>query len=87
MVSDADRIREFTLKEKILPAQREKKKKIVITAKEIHNSLGFQNRFPNVIQAIDGRKFQELANFREITKYCSARSGQSSTAYWEIILD
>jgi len=60
--SDADEIRQFVLKNYILPARKRGAKTVTVNAGDVHNQMGFVNRLPNVCQALGKEKFQKLAN-------------------------
>ena len=64
-LSDADRIRQFVLKNYILPARKRGAKTVIVNAGNVHNQMGFVNRLPNVCQALGREKFQKLANVKE----------------------
>jgi 5-methylcytosine-specific restriction protein B len=58
----ADEIRQFVLKNYILPARKRGAKTVTVKAGEVHDQMGFINRLPNVCQALGKEKFQKLAN-------------------------
>jgi hypothetical protein len=58
----ADEIRQFVLRNYILPARKRGAKTVIVKAGEVHNQMGLVNRLPNVCQALGTEKFQKLAN-------------------------
>ena len=58
---DADRIRRYVLKHYIEPARDDGHAHSEVLVRDVHTALGLKRAWPNVCQAIAGRKFQELA--------------------------
>jgi hypothetical protein len=65
-MTDAERIRDYCIKNFILPGRKIHAKIIEIHAKEVHDGLSLTNSFPNVCQALQSKKFEELANCKLI---------------------
>ena len=59
--SDADRIRLYALNYFIEPAREQSKSEVSIRAGELDKVMRQDNRFPNICKALEGNKFQELA--------------------------
>ena len=68
--SSADEIRIYVIEKYISPARKLGNKNIKILARDIHDALGYINRYPNVCQSIDGDKFLSFAKV-----ICNARKG------------
>ena len=58
---DADRIRQYVLNHYIKPARDEGRVQAEVPAREVHAELGLEEAFPNICQALAGRKLQKLA--------------------------
>lgn len=63
--SDADRIRRYALEHYIKPAHRRGDLIVQIRAGDLHNALGLTAAHANVCQALQGRKFLEMAGIGE----------------------
>lgn len=59
--TEADRIRRFAADTIIEPARREGRTSISIRAGDVAASMELQHNTPNVVSALGGRKFEELA--------------------------
>ena len=59
--TEADRIRQFATETIIEPARRQGQTAITIRAGDIAGSMELQHNTPNVVNALRGRKFEELA--------------------------
>ena len=62
LVDGADRIRICALNYFIEPARERSAKEVSIRASDLATAMGLKNAFPNICQALNGVKFQELAN-------------------------
>lgn len=62
MASEADHIRQLALSQFIEPARATGQGQVTIAVRDLLDQLGKQNAYPNVCQALVGRKFQDLAN-------------------------
>ena len=58
---DADRIREYVLSEYIEPARERNDENVELIVKPINDALKLKEAWPNICQALKGKKFQELA--------------------------
>ena len=58
---DADRIRQYVLEHYIEPAREEGREQAEVLVREVNTTLGLNEAWPNICQALAGRKFQELA--------------------------
>lgn len=90
-MKEADKIRQYVLEKIIIPARKNSKKEVKLCARDIHDGLGYSiadHRFPNIIQAIEGEIFQELAKIEILDKIApsTVTKGQSSTICWLIKL-
>lgn len=65
--SDADRIRQYALKDFVEPARERGEVSVTIRAGDVHNALGLNNAHANVCQALRGRLFRNLAGVGEPT--------------------
>ena len=63
-MSQADLIREHALKRYVEVARRARQKTVTIVAGEVGRDLGLSNRMPNICQALQSRKFLEMAGVR-----------------------
>ncbi|RYD64575.1 MAG: hypothetical protein EOP84_32605, partial [Verrucomicrobiaceae bacterium] len=61
LIRDADRIRLCALNYYIAPAREQRLATVSIRAGTLNNEMGLNQAWPNVCQALAGRKFQELA--------------------------
>ena len=59
--TEADRIRKFATETIIEPARRQGRTTIAIRAGDVAGSMKLQHNTPNVVNALRGRKFEELA--------------------------
>ena len=60
-VKDADLIRKYVLERHIQPAREERRGHAEVLVREVNTALGLNQAWPNICQALAGRKFQELA--------------------------
>jgi predicted DNA-binding WGR domain protein len=60
--SSADEIRQFVLRNYILPERKRGARTVTVNAGIVHNQMSFVNRLANVCQVLGGEKFQKLAN-------------------------
>ena len=58
---DADRIRQYVLEHYIEPAREEGRGQSEVLVRDVNTALGLKEAWPNICQALAGRKFQELA--------------------------
>jgi hypothetical protein len=61
-MSQANRIRQFTVDRFIAPAMAAGRDEITIRAGDVHREMGLTNAMPAVCSALGGRKFDEYAN-------------------------
>jgi hypothetical protein len=59
--SQADRIRNHVLEYYIAPARKRGDSSVTIVVGPLNNEMGLNMAWPNICQALEGRKFQELA--------------------------
>jgi len=62
---DADRIRQYVLKHYIEPARDHGHIHVDVLVREVNKALGLKEAWPNICQALSGRKFQEMAQIPE----------------------
>ena len=60
-VKDADRIRQHVLEHFIKPARQEGREQAEVLVSDVNTALDLNSAWPNICQALAGRKFQELA--------------------------
>ena len=58
---DADRIRQYVLEHYIEPAREERRRQAEVLVRDVNKALGLDEAWPNICQALAGRKFRELA--------------------------
>ena len=58
---DADRIRQYVLEHYIEPAREEGREQAEVLVRDVNTALRLNEAWPNICQALAGRKFQELA--------------------------
>lgn len=58
---DADRIRQHVLEQYVEPAREEGRGQAEVLVREVNSALGLKEAWPNICQALAGRKFQDLA--------------------------
>ena len=58
---DADRIRRYVLEHYIEPARDEGHGQVDVSVRDVNTALGLNRAWPNICQALAGRRFQELA--------------------------
>ena len=58
---DADRIRQYVLEHDIEPAREEGREQVEVVVRDVNAALGLKEAWPNICQALAGRKFRELA--------------------------
>ena len=63
--SDADRIRQYVREHYIEPAREEGRAEVEVLVRDVNTALGLNEAWPNICQALAGRKFQELAQVPE----------------------
>ena len=61
---DADRIRQYVLEYYIEPAREEERGQADVLVRDVNTALGLNEAWPNICQALAGRKFQEQAQIR-----------------------
>ncbi len=71
----ADRIRRYVIETVIEPARRRGDATVDVVSGDIHRGMRLDNAMPAVCSALDGRKFEELANVR-----CVGRSGPANSS-------
>lgn len=78
-MTTADEIRRFVVKTYIQPARSRAEKTVSFTAKDIHESMGLESKYPLVCSSIDTDKFLDYAGVTLVS-----RSGphQSNTVRW-----
>ncbi len=59
--TQANRIRQFVLERYIEPARRRGDAHVTVVVGPLNNEMGLQKAWPNICQALEGRKFRELA--------------------------
>jgi hypothetical protein len=64
-MSYSDEIRLLAFETFVKPARRLGKKRVSIPARDLHDALRYENRFPLVISALTARKFREANGLRE----------------------
>lgn len=79
VVSEADRIRMLVERDYFAPARAAGTKVIEITAREIHDIMGYQARFPVVCNALGGRRIEERCSVAIVHRKGPAAS--SSTVF------
>jgi hypothetical protein len=68
VMTQADRIRQFTLEHYIAPARTGGHSEITIRAGDVHQAMGLANGMPAVCSAIGSNKFRELACVTPVKK-------------------
>ena len=58
---DADRIRQYVLENYIETAREEGREQAEVLVRDVNSALGLNEAWPNICQALAGRRFQELA--------------------------
>ena len=58
---DADRIRQYVLEHYIEPSRDKGKRQVDVLVRDVNEALGLNKAWPNICQALAGRKFQDLA--------------------------
>ena len=58
---DADRIRQYVLEHYVEPAREEGRGQVEVLVRDVNTALGLNEAWPNICQALAGRKFQDLA--------------------------
>ena len=58
---DADRIRQYVLEHYIQPSREEGRGQVEVLVRDVNTALGLNEAWPNICQALAGRKFRELA--------------------------
>ncbi len=80
--TEADRIRQFVTETIVEPARREGRATISIRVGDVARSMGLQRNTPNVVSALGGRKFTELARVA-----LASRTGPSQGPNTEFTFD
>lgn len=80
--TEADRIRRFAAENIVEPARREGRASISVRIGDVARSMQLQHNTPNVVSALGGRKFEELAR---VTK--TGRAGPSQGPNTEFTFD
>jgi len=62
--SAADRIRQFIIKQYVVPARRRGEKTITVRAGDVHAKMKLRRQHANVCQVMKGDKFRHLANVK-----------------------
>ena len=60
---DADRIRQYVLEHYIEPAREEGRRQAEVLVRDVNTALGLNEAWPNICQALAGRKFQDWRRF------------------------
>lgn len=58
---DADRIRQYVLEHYVEPARKEGRGQAEVLVRDVNTALNLKEAWPNICQALAGRKFQNLA--------------------------
>ena len=58
---DADRIRQYVLEHNIEPARKEGREQTEVLVRDVNKALSLNRAWPNICQALAGRKFRDLA--------------------------
>jgi len=58
---DADRIRQYVLEHYIEPAREDGRDHVEVLVRDVNKALGLNEAWPNICQALAGRKFQDMA--------------------------
>ena len=61
-LSDADRIRRYVLEQYIESARDEERSIVDVLVSDVNKALGLNQAWPNICQALAGKKFQDLAD-------------------------
>ncbi|WP_233347811.1 AAA family ATPase [Hyphobacterium indicum] len=64
-LKDADRIRQYVLDDIITPARLRGEREAEVRVSEVNSALGLNEAWPNICQALAGRKFQDIAQIPE----------------------
>jgi len=62
---DADRIRQYVLEHYIEPAREEGRDHVEVLVRDVNDALGLKDAWPNICQALAGRKFRDMAQIPE----------------------
>lgn len=76
---DADRIRQYVLDEFIAPARDEGRDEVDVLVRDVNSALGLNQGWPNICQALEGRKFLEMAEVHPPERIGAEQS--SATVY------
>ena len=79
--TEADRIRRFVAETIVEPARRGGHERISIRAGDVARSMGLQHNTPNVVSALGGRKFGELAHVTVIGRTGPAQGPNTEFTY------
>ncbi|KFF64924.1 ATPase AAA [Pectobacterium brasiliense] len=60
--SQADEIRDYVLENYIIPARERGDSRVTVVVGPLNTEMGLNMAWPNICQALDGQKFQELAD-------------------------
>jgi hypothetical protein len=61
-MTQADQIRQFVYKQRIVPARSAGLKEVTVRAGDIHKEMGLFSKMPSVCSVLDGRKLCDLAS-------------------------
>ncbi len=78
-ISDADRVRQYSVSHYIQPARARGESSVRIVAGDVHKAIHLSNRVPLVCQALKSRKFLE-ENEMVLEKFEGPPSGLGTTA-------
>ena len=63
-MTQADRIREFVLQRRLVPARSAGRTEVTVRAGDVHRDMRLSSAMPAVCSALGGRKFEEYAKVR-----------------------
>lgn len=81
---DADRIRQYVLEHYIEPAREEGRDHVEVLVRDVNDALGLKDAWPNICQALAGRKFRDMAQIPEPERI---GADQSSATVFRFKLD
>lgn len=79
-VKDADRVRQYVLEHYIEPARKGGREQAKVSVREVNAALNLNEAWPNICQALAGRKFQKLAQVPPPDRIGADQS--SATVFW-----
>jgi hypothetical protein len=82
--NDADGIRLFVEANYITTARAQGEKCIPISARDVHDRMRFQNRYPKVCQVLSGKKLQQNANI-ELIKTVGTNPGPNAYFCYKLL--